>query len=121
MGTKDIKEALQKAKIRIAKLHPDWNIFQISKYLTGELYNRTGQCTPIILNELIHYTPLPNTRNVRCLNGSAHVLSSSDLKDVTCPLCVNPFTAHSFWSEKRKAWYQKERTKVEQKIWAGKF
>ena len=51
---------------------------------------------------LIHYRPLPSvTLNVRCLNGSAHVLTSEDIESVTCPLCKDPLYAFSdFWADK---------------------
>jgi len=48
--------------------------------------------------EAIHYRPYPSaTRNVRCLNGSAHVRTSSDLKAITCPLCLKEKTNEEFW------------------------
>lgn len=46
---------------------------------------------------MIHFHPLPFNGNVRCLNGSAHVSYSYDIKDVTCPLCKDKNTARGFW------------------------
>lgn len=71
--------------------------------------------------DYIHYTPLPNSRNVRCLNGSAHIYGTSDLNGVTCPLCLDISTHREYWSEKRELYYQQLRTKTAQNIFIGKF
>lgn len=60
--------------------------------------------------EIIHFQPISytgsipiaGTHNVHCLNGSAHVRYSKDIKDVTCPLCLNPETCKDYWSMKRE-------------------
>jgi len=50
--------------------------------------------------DLIHFRPSSQTRNVRCLNGSAHVQTSSDINKVTCPLCKDSKTNAEFWISK---------------------
>jgi hypothetical protein len=50
--------------------------------------------------EQTHFLPIKNYSNVRCLNGSAHIKRSTDINDVTCPLCLNEETHKSFWKEK---------------------
>lgn len=47
--------------------------------------------------EIIHFRPYWNSRNVHCLNGSAHVNATSNIKEVTCLKCLNPNTAKDFW------------------------
>ena len=49
------------------------------------------------MTELIHYRPFKDNRNVRCLNGSAHVRTAFDLKDVTCPICKDVHANMDFW------------------------
>lgn len=45
-----------------------------------------------------HFIPLPDiTYNVRCLNGSAHIRATSNIKNVTCPLCLNKKTHKEHW------------------------
>ena len=50
-------------------------------------------------NELVHFRPSTQTYNKRCLNGSAHVMSTDRIEFVTCPLCLNPKTNVEFWYE----------------------
>lgn len=59
---------------------------------------------------IIHYRPLRDNGNVRCLNGSAHLHVSNTLKFVTCPLCLNSNTNKEYWTkakywEKNKQYY----------------
>jgi hypothetical protein len=37
----------------------------------------------------IHFRPSTKTGNVKCLNGSAHVKETFDIRDVTCPKCLD--------------------------------
>lgn len=51
----------------------------------------------------VHFLPMPGKNtNVRCLNGSAHIARTSDIKEVTCPLCLDPNTKAQYWAEKRQ-------------------
>jgi hypothetical protein len=49
------------------------------------------------MKDLIHYMPSERSYNVRCLNGSAHVRRTNDIKVVTCPLCLDESTNVRFW------------------------
>lgn len=49
------------------------------------------------MSNIIHYRPSPKSNNVRCLNGSAHVQTSSDMNAVTCTECKNYHTNSNFW------------------------
>jgi len=37
----------------------------------------------------IHFRPSFRTANVKCLNGWAHVKETFDIRDVTCPKCLD--------------------------------
>ena len=50
----------------------------------------------------IHYQPINNYRNVRCLNGSAHIRRTTDINFVTCAKCLDKNTFKRFWNEKIK-------------------
>jgi hypothetical protein len=50
---------------------------------------------------IIHFKPLRDNGNVRCLNGSAHRHVSNDLKQVTCPLCLKSDTNKEYWKQAR--------------------
>lgn len=50
--------------------------------------------------KLIHYRPLPNNTNVRCLNGDYHRKEASRISEVTCPKCKNPSTSKDYWKRK---------------------
>ncbi len=56
---------------------------------------------------LIHFRPMKytpgmsGTGNVRCLNGSAHTQETTDIKQVTCALCLNPNTFKDHWAIKQ--------------------
>jgi len=47
---------------------------------------------------VIHFNPFKDNYNVRCLNGNAHANKTTDINNVTCPLCLNPNTGKGFWS-----------------------
>ena len=48
-----------------------------------------------------HFKPLSKiTSNVRCLNGSAHVKTTTHIEDVTCALCLDAKTHQDYWIEK---------------------
>lgn len=48
--------------------------------------------------DAVHFLPLfPISRNVRCLNGSAHLHVTEDINKVTCELCKNPNTNKEFF------------------------
>jgi hypothetical protein len=49
------------------------------------------------MDDLIHFRPSEHTKNVRCLNGSAHVKFTYDIDVVTCPLCKDEKNHASFW------------------------
>jgi hypothetical protein len=51
---------------------------------------------------IIHYQPFAFSHNVRCLNGSAHAQSSTDIKDVNCSLCLDPKTYKRHWAMKQE-------------------
>lgn len=48
---------------------------------------------------IIHYQNNPKDFNVKCKNGSAHVLRSKDLKKVTCELCKDPSKLKKFFNK----------------------
>ena len=84
-NTTDLKQALQKGKKRLSTLHPKLNDFEISQLLTLEFYKRTKQ-------PLLHYSQAIHLAaknwNVACANGSAHVKRTTDIRHVTCALCL---------------------------------
>lgn len=49
------------------------------------------------MENLIHFCPSVDTYNVRCLNGSAHARRTENIKEVTCPLCLDKNTNSDFW------------------------
>lgn len=55
-------------------------------------------------DKVVHFKPYPLTSdNVRCLNGSAHALYSTDIKEVTCKKCLDPKECQCFWIHHVKA------------------
>lgn len=48
----------------------------------------------------VHFRPMKDNGNVRCLNGSAHINASYNIEDVTCEKCLNPDTHKNYWDEK---------------------
>jgi Zn finger protein HypA/HybF involved in hydrogenase expression len=53
------------------------------------------------MRDLTHYLPMPEeTGNVRCLNGSAHVRTTSSIEFVTCPKCKDTNTNKKYWDIK---------------------
>lgn len=66
----------------------------------------SNTCKPY--GDLVHFLPYRyENSNVRCLNGSAHVLVTDNIKNVTCPKCKNKKTAKEYWSH-----WEKEHGKV---------
>jgi hypothetical protein len=49
------------------------------------------------MSNLIHFRPSQKSNNVRCLNGSAHVQTSSDINKVTCTICRDSKSNTNFW------------------------
>jgi hypothetical protein len=49
-----------------------------------------------------HFKPFNDNGNVKCLNGSAHVWETRNIKEVTCPKCLDDNVAKSFWHEHEK-------------------
>lgn len=45
----------------------------------------------------IHYLPDKNYHNVRCLNGSGHLIETHDLSKVTCKKCLDSLTCQDYW------------------------
>lgn len=50
----------------------------------------------------VHFQPLRDIDNVRCLNGSAHIWRTRDITQVTCKLCLDENTHKDYWREKDK-------------------
>ena len=48
-------------------------------------------------NIIVHFRPFNDSGNVRCLNGDAHAIETTDINKVTCPKCLNPNTGKDFW------------------------
>lgn len=61
--------------------------------------------------DAIHFRPREDNGNVRCLNGSAHIKRTTDIKHVTCKACLDKNTHKSFWDlkeyESSMNWVQK--------------
>lgn len=47
--------------------------------------------------DLVHFLPFKDNRNVRCLNGSAHVRTTYLIEFVTCPLCLDENECKTYW------------------------
>lgn len=60
-----------------------------------------GKKPPLHYLDAVHYQPMENNHNVRCLNGSAHVKQTRHVEFVTCELCKNPLTNKEYWHEKQ--------------------
>jgi len=50
--------------------------------------------------EAVHFHPMDDNGNVRCLNGSAHIRATRDIEAVTCTKCKDKNHAKNFWAEK---------------------
>jgi len=71
-----------------------------------EIYE-SGDSKRTIFKELhyldaVHFRPMQDNSNVRCLNGSAHLKETRDIRLVTCEKCLNKNTCKRYWANATK-------------------